>query len=128
MASFVNKTALVGIVAAVITAVCTATPAQAATGSLVVTFQAPGSPNPYILNDVSDQTLTWSGDMTCLNVTVPAAANTWKATNNTDRSIAIYRGSDCQGSYFLHYIGRRGGTVSGPSCNPGDQFSFQPNP
>ena len=122
-ASFVTKTAPVGLVAAVITAVCTATPARAATGTLDVTFQGSDGPNPYTATDVGGQTLAWNGDTACLTFTMPANATIgFSAANHTDQPIAIYRGSDCQGT-LLNYIGL-GATSMGSRKGT---FSFQPN-
>ncbi|MGO9155356.1 hypothetical protein [Mycobacterium sp.] len=122
LASFVTETALVGLVAAVITAVCTAAPARAATGTLDVTFQGSGGPNPYIPSNVGGRILAWNGDTICLTITLPANADGFSAANHTNQPIAVYGGSDCQGT-LLNYIGV-GATSMGGSNRT---FSFQPN-
>ena len=122
-AGVVTKTALVALVAAAITAVCTATPARAATGTLDVTFQGSDGSNPYATTDVGSQTLAWNGDTTCLTITLPANANIgFSAANHSDQPIAVYRGSDCQGT-LLNYIGL-GATSMGSRKGT---FSFRPN-
>jgi hypothetical protein len=116
VASFVTKTVLVGLVAALITAVCAATPARAATGKLVVTLQ------DALAHPIGSKTLEWNGDTTCLTLTLPTNVNQASAKNNTDQSIAVYSGSGCQGT-ILNYIGVGGTSNIGLA----PAFSFQPN-
>lgn len=122
LARLATETALVGLVAAVITTVCTAAPARAATGTLEVTFQGSGGPNPYIPTNLGGQRFAWHGDVACWTITLPANANGFSATNDTDLPIAVYSGSNCRGT-LLNYIGPRGTSTGG--FNP--TFSFQPN-
>ena len=104
MAKCVTKTALVGLMAAVITSVCTAAPARAATGTLNVIFQGSGGPNPYIPSNAGGKTLAWNGDATCRTIALPGDANGFSATNHTNQPIAVYGGSNRQGT-LLNYIG-----------------------
>ena len=122
VAGCVTKTALVGLMAAVITAVCTAAPARAAIGTLDVTFQGSGGPNPYIPSNAGGKRLAWNGDATCRTIALPGDANGFSAANHTDQPIAVYGGSNCQGT-LLNYIGV--GATSMGSFNR--TFSFQPN-
>jgi len=116
VASLVTKTVLVGLVAAVIAAVCIATPARAATGTLDVTWQ------DSLANPIGSKTLARNGDTTCLTITLPANAGGFRAANHTDHKIAVYRGSGCQGD-ILTFIGVGGQSVGGLAT----AFSFQPN-
>jgi hypothetical protein len=120
LAALLTTTAMVAV--GVITAICTAAPTRAATGTLDVTFQGSGEDNPFIPTNLGGQRLEWNGDADCQSVDMPAGATGFSAANYTDQAIAVYGGADCRGT-LLSYIGPRQTSLGGFN----EAFSFKPN-